>query len=133
LTDEIFDAAISGLTERTIDRLRVELAKERERADAHYRVLEFVTAERDALRAELAAEREAKQSAVDQAEAFKDERDALREALKPFALMATELEYEGSKWLDHETHWLKCFDFQLEPTVGDLRRASAALKGDDRD
>lgn len=47
------------------DKHQSELAKERERADAHYRALENVTtknerltAERDALRAELAAERE---------------------------------------------------------------------------
>jgi len=39
-------------------RLRVELAKERERADAHYRVLECVSSKRDALRELLREARE---------------------------------------------------------------------------
>lgn len=42
------------MTDDIIARLRVELAKERERADAHYRVLECVSSKRDELRAELA-------------------------------------------------------------------------------
>lgn len=41
-----------GQNMREIDRLRAELAAERERADAYYRVIEYVSAERDALRGE---------------------------------------------------------------------------------
>ena len=55
----------------------------------------------------------------------------LREALEPFALMGVQLEYEESKgegkWLGHEIHWIDCVEFNPSPTVGDLRRARAAL------
>jgi hypothetical protein len=67
------------------------------------------------------------QRLLDRAEAAERKVERLREALKPFARMADRLSYEGSLWRDDETHWVRCVEFDPEPTVGDLRRARAAL------
>jgi hypothetical protein len=66
--------------------------------------------------------------AADEIERLRAQLTESREALQPFAALAAELEYEGSKWRDHETQWMQTFDFKLEPTVGDLRRARAVYE-----
>jgi len=53
---ELAEQLVTVTAERNA--LRAELAVERERADAHYRVLELVSAKRDALRALLREARE---------------------------------------------------------------------------
>lgn len=76
------------MTDDIIARLRAELAKERERADAHYRVLECVSSKRDELRAELAAYQKAFAFANDDRDSLNNdcerltiERDTLRAEL----------------------------------------------------
>jgi len=136
LTDEIFDAAISGLTERTIDRLRVELAKERERADAHYRVLECVSSKRDELRAELAAKdrtlgENIRQTLLEQkrAEAAEAERDELRALLGKAQKRLVEKRAELEEYCELESGE-DYNDPQLNDTID---RIDAALKGDNRE
>ena len=53
----------------------------------------------------------------------RDEVERLREALRPFANRADKID---GKWLDHETHWSPAYG-STEITIGDLRRARAAL------
>lgn len=92
-------------------------------------------AKRDELRNEWGLAADAVRRAIGFWQQAEAERDALRaqldeacEALEPFATLAAELEYEGSKWRDHETQWMQTFNFKLEPTVGTLRRARAVYE-----
>lgn len=83
------------------------------------------------LRAELAAQADVHTQIQMQLSA---ERDALREALKPFALIS-DTGLVGSMFEngDDDMKVLVHHASGTVVTLGDLRRASAALKGDDRE